>query len=91
MKRGSREIGNGEGISIIASRVVRHRYRIFQTVRPVVVAKPVDERKKFGSGSEHLVSHASAWEMTSWGLNAEPIILFAVPIEIGGGGDRFCL
>jgi hypothetical protein len=53
MKRGSREIGNGEGISIIASRHVRHRYRIFQNFRPVaVVAKPVDERKKLGGGSE---------------------------------------
>ena len=53
MKRGSREIGNGEGISIIASRLVRHRYRIFQNFRPVaLVAKPVDERKKLGGGSE---------------------------------------
>jgi hypothetical protein len=54
MKRGSREIGNGEGISIIASRHVRHRYRIFQNFRPVaIVAKPVDEQKKLGGGSEH--------------------------------------
>jgi hypothetical protein len=53
MKRGSQEIGNGEGISIIASRLVRHQYRIFQNFRPIaVVAKPVDERKKLESGSE---------------------------------------
>jgi hypothetical protein len=53
MKRGSREIGNGEGISIIASRYVRHRYRIFQNFKPVaIVAKPVDEQKKLGGGSE---------------------------------------
>jgi hypothetical protein len=52
MKRGSRDIGNGEGISIIASRHVRHRYRIFQTFRPItVVAMPVDERNKLGGGS----------------------------------------
>jgi hypothetical protein len=39
--------------SLFTSRLVRHRYRIFQNVRPVaVMAKPVDERKKFGSGSE---------------------------------------
>jgi hypothetical protein len=58
MKRGNREIGNGEGISIIASRYVRHRYRIFQNFRPVaVVVKSVDERKKLGVGSEQ----ASAW------------------------------
>jgi hypothetical protein len=51
MKRGSREIGNGEGISIIAPRYVRHRYRIFQNFRPVAfVAKPVDEQKKLGGG-----------------------------------------
>jgi hypothetical protein len=49
MKCGSREIGNGEGISIIASKHVRHRYKIFQIVRLVaVVTKPVDERKKVG-------------------------------------------
>jgi len=53
MKRGSRDIGNGEGISIIASRHVRHRYRIFQNFRPVaIVAKSVDEQKKLGGGSE---------------------------------------
>ena len=53
MKRGIREIENGEGISTIASRHVRHRYRIFQNIRLVaVVAKPVDERKKLGGGSE---------------------------------------
>jgi hypothetical protein len=51
MKRGSREIGNGEGISIIASRHVRHRYRIIQNFRPVaIVAKPVDEQKQLGVG-----------------------------------------
>jgi hypothetical protein len=49
MKRGSREIENYEGISIIASRHVRHRYRTFQNFRPVaVVAKPIDEQKKVG-------------------------------------------
>src|SRR4030095_5736774 len=48
MKRGSREIGNGEGISVIASRHVRHRYRIFQNFRLV------DERKKLACGSEQL-------------------------------------
>jgi hypothetical protein len=47
MKRGSRGIGNGEGIAIITSRHVRYRCRIFHHVRPVaVVAKPVDKRKK---------------------------------------------
>ena len=52
MKRGSREIENGKGISIITSRHVRYRYRIFQNFRPVAVAaKPVDERKKLGGGS----------------------------------------
>jgi hypothetical protein len=55
MKRGSREIGNSEGISIIASRDVRYQYRIFQNFRPVaIVAKPVDERKKLGGRSEQL-------------------------------------
>jgi hypothetical protein len=55
MKGGSPEIGEGGGISVIASRHVRHRYRIFQNFRPVgVVAKPVDERKKAGDGSEQL-------------------------------------
>ena len=50
MKRGSREIGKSEGIS---SRHVRHRYRTFHNVRPVAVAaKPVDERKELGSGSQ---------------------------------------
>ena len=42
-------------ISIIASRHVRHRYRIFQNFGPVaVVAKPVDEREKLGGGSEQV-------------------------------------
>jgi hypothetical protein len=60
MKRGSREIGNGEGISIIASRHVRHRYRIFQNFRPVaIVGKPVDEQKKLGGwvGTGPRLSH----------------------------------
>jgi len=56
MERGSREIGNGEGISIIASRHVRRRYGIFQNFRPVaVVAKPVEERKKLGRNSRYML------------------------------------
>jgi hypothetical protein len=52
MKRGSREIGNGEGISIITSRRVGTDTEYFKISGLLhVVAKPVGERKKLGVGT----------------------------------------
>jgi hypothetical protein len=48
---GVEKLGTVKELSIITSRHVRHRHRIFQNFRPVAaVAKLVNERKKLGVG-----------------------------------------